>query len=116
MNELIQTIFRNFTVEGNAVPVAYMYYQGHGEPYVTYMETDMDNSYAGDDELIGYIDYYDFDVYSKGNYKKIIEGIKQLMKANGFMWQPSRTSPDMYETETGYFHKTLCFAIYREEQ
>ena len=116
MNELIQTIFRNFTVEGNAVPVAYMYYQGHGEPYVTYMETDMDNSYAGDDELIGYIDYYDFDVYSKGNYTKIIEGIKQLMKANGFMWQPSRTSPDMYETETGYFHKTLCFAIYREEQ
>ena len=57
-----------------------------------------------------------FDVYSKGNYTKIIEGIKQLMKANGFMWQPSRTSPDMYETETGYFHKTLCFAIYREEE
>lgn len=115
MNELIQTIFRNFTVSGNRVPVAYMFYQGHGEPFVTYMQTDADSSYSGDDDLIGYVDYYDFDVYSKGNYTEIIEAIKQLLKANGFVWQPSRTSPDMYETETGYYHKTLCFAIYREE-
>lgn len=115
MNELIQTIFRNFTVSGKRVPVAYMFYQGHGEPFVTYMQTDADSSYSGDDDLIGYVDYYDFDVYSKGNYTEIIEAIKQLLKANGFVWQPSRTSPDMYETETGYYHKTLCFAIYREE-
>ena len=70
---------------------------------------------SGDDELIGYADYYDFDIYSKGNYKKIIEKVKELLRESDFVWQPSRSSADMYETETGYYHKTLCFGILREE-
>ena len=71
MNELIEAIFANFTVNGVRIPVTFLYYNGHGEPYVTYMEQDMDNSYSGDDELLGYVDFYDFDVYSKGNYLEI---------------------------------------------
>ena len=35
------------------------------------------------------------------------------MKNNGFTWQPSRDSRDFYEDDTGYYHKTLCFAIER---
>lgn len=115
MNELIQSIFKNFTVDGKVIPVSFLQYNGHEKAYVTYMETDADNSLSGDDDLIGYVDFYDFDVYSKGNYSKIIEQIKQLLKDNGFVWQPSRTSPDMFEVDTGYYHKTLCFAIYKEE-
>ena len=115
MNELIQTIFENFTVNGNEIPVTFLYYQGHGEPYVVYMQIDADASLSGDDGLIGYVDYYDFDIYSKGNFLPIIERVKTLLKENGFVWQPSRTSADMYEEETGYYHKTLCFAILREE-
>lgn len=115
MNELIQTIFRDFEVNGVKIPVAFMFYQGHGEPYVVYMQEDADNSLSGDDELIGYVDYYDFDVYSKGNFFPIIERVKQILKENGFVWQPSRSSSDMYETDTGYYHKTLNFAILREE-
>lgn len=115
MNELIQTIFRDFEVDGVSIPVKFMYYKGHGEPYVTYMNQDKDNSLSGDDDLIGYVDYYDFDVYSKTNYFQIIERVKQLLKENGFVWQPSRTSIDFYETDTGYYHKTLNFAFLREE-
>lgn len=115
MNELIETIFRDFEVDGVSIPVKFMFYQGHGEPYVVYMQEDADNSLSGDDELIGYVDYYDFDVYSKGNYFPIIERVKQILKENGFVWQPSRSSSDMYETDTGYYHKTLNFAILREE-
>lgn len=110
MNELIKTIFTGFTVDGKPIPVSYMFYEGHGEPYVTYMNVEMNNSLSGDNELLGYIAYYDFDVYSKGNYTKIIESIKTLLKQNGFVFQPSRCSEDMYETDTGYFHKTLNFA------
>ena len=80
------------------------------------MQTDADSSYSGDDELLGYADYYDFDIYSKGDYTNIVKSVKALLKANDFVWQPSRTSPDMYETDTGYYHKTLCFAILREEK
>lgn len=115
MNELIEQIFNNFTVDGVQIPVSYMFYEGHGEPYVVYMQENADSSFSGDDELLGYVDYYDFDVYAKGNYSKIVEGIKEIMKANNFVWQPSRSSMDMYETDTGYYHKTLNFAILKEE-
>lgn len=115
MNELIETLFKDFTVDDVSVPVSFLFYEGHGEPYITYMQTDADSSYSGDDELLGYADYYDFDIYSKGDYTNIVKSVKALLKANDFVWQPSRTSPDMYETDTGYYHKTLCFAILREE-
>ena len=115
MNELIQSIFNNFIVDGVPVPVAFLRYKGKSTTYVTYMETDINNSYAGDNEILGYVSYYDFDIYSKGNYFNIVESIKNLMKENGFVWQPSRTSQDMYEDDTGYFHRTLSFAKEREE-
>ena len=115
MNELIESIFQNFTVDGVEIPVSFMFYEGHGEPYVVYMEQDADGSLSGDDELLGYVDYYDFDVYSKGNYLNVIESVKALLKANNFVFQPSRSSRDMFEPDTGYYHKTLNFAIFKEE-
>lgn len=115
MNELIESIFANFTVDDVEIPVSFLFYEGHGEPYVTYMQQDADNSLSGDDELIGYVDYYDFDVYSKGNISNIIESVKEKLKENNFVWQPSRSSGDLYETDTGYYHKTLNFAYLREE-
>lgn len=115
MNELIQSIFTNFEVDGVSIPVKFMRYNGKETTYVTYMETDLDNSYSGDNEILGYVSYYDFDIYSKGNYFNIVKKIKKIMKDNGFMWQPNRTSQDMYEDDTGYYHKTLCFAIERQE-
>lgn len=115
MHELIKTIFTDFYVDGISIPVEFLRYDGKLTTYVTYMETDINNSYAGDNEILGYVSYYDFDIYSKGNYFNIVEEIKKIMKDNGFIWQPSRTSQDMYEADTGYFHKTLCFAIERQE-
>lgn len=115
MNELIEQIFAGFTVDGVSIPVHFLFYEGHDEPYVTYMQQDADNSLSGDDDLIGYVAYYDFDVFSKGNFTKIIESVKAILKANGFVWQPSRSSQDMYETDTGYYHKTLNFAYLKEE-
>lgn len=116
MNELIKTIFTDFTVDGVAIPVKFLRYEGHGQPYITYQQVDADNSLSGDDDLIGYVDYYDFDIYSKGNYTKIIESVKALLKQNDFIWQPSRSSADLYENDTGYYHKTLNFAFLREEE
>lgn len=115
MNSLIETIFQNFQVDGKSIPVSFLRYEGKSTTYITYELNDMDNSFSGDDELLGYVDYYDFDIYSKGNYMNIVESVKQIMKANGFMWQPSRSSGDLYEDDTGYYHKTLNFAIEKEE-
>jgi hypothetical protein len=115
MNELIKKIFTDFEVDGVKIPVKFLKYEGHDEPYITYQQVDIDGSLSGDDELIGYVEYYDFDVYSKGNYIKIIEQLKKLLKKNGFVWQPSKSSTDMYEDDMGYYHKTLNFAIFKEE-
>jgi hypothetical protein len=114
-NELIETILDGFKVNDVDVPVSYMFYEGHGEPYIVYMQQDIDNSITGDDELIGYVEYYDFDVYAKDSYADIIERLKEILKSNGFVWQPSRSSIDMYEVDTGYYHKTLNFAFLKEE-
>ena len=115
MNSLIEDIFTNFKVNGQSIPVSFLRYEGKAATYITYELMDMDNSYSGDDTLLGYVDYYDFDIYSKGNYFPVVESVKNLLKANGFMWQPSRSSGDLFEDDTGYFHKTLNFAIERQE-
>ena len=115
MNSLIETIFTNFKVNGQSIPVSFLRYNGKATTYITYQLQDMDNAYGGDDTLLGYVDYYDFDIYSKGNYFPIVESVKNLLKANGFMFQPSRSSGDLFEDDTGYFHKTLNFAIEKQE-
>lgn len=116
MNKLIEQIFNNFTVDGVKIPVVWLYNEGHEDTYIVYMEQDMDSSLTGDDTLLAYVDFYDFDVYSKGNYFKVIEEMKKILTQNGFVWQVSRSSQDMYETDTGYYHKTLNFAIYKQEE
>jgi hypothetical protein len=110
MNEEIETIFANFKVNNINIPVNFLDYNGNKNTYIVYMETDKDNSYSGDNEILGFVDYYDFDIYSKGNYLEVVREVKRLLKENGWTWQPSRDSEDMYETDTGFYHKTLCFA------
>ena len=115
MNNEIQTIFEGFTVGGNVIPVSFMRYNGKSSTYITYQEIQDDTSFSADDELQAYVTYYDFDIYSKGNYLNIIESVKEILEANGWRWQPSMTSQDLYEDDTGYYHKTLCFAKIKEE-
>lgn len=115
MNSLIEKIFADFVVDNKTIPVSFLRYEGKKETYITYQSISNSGSLSGDDEIIGYIDYYDIDIYSKSNYLNIVREVKKIMKANGFMWQPSMSSEDMYEDDTGYYHKTLCFAIDRME-
>lgn len=112
MNETIQTLLKNFVVNGEKIASAFLNYEGHDEPYIVWMHQDASSSCSGDDDLIGYIDYYDFDVYSKGNYTDIITALIRLLESNNFKWQPSRSSQDMYDVDTGYYHRTLNFAIH----
>lgn len=115
MNRLIESIFDGFSVGGINIPISYMYYMGHGEPYIVYMGVWVDNVLRGDDSLIAYGDYYDFDVYAKGNYKEIVEAVITLLEQNGFVWKPEKSGRDMYDPDTGYYHKTINFIYLREE-
>lgn len=113
INSVIEQLFTNFTVDGVVIPVSFLRYTGNKTTYITYMLTDTNNSLSAEDQIENYVDLYDFDIYSKGNYLKIIEEVINKMTQAGFIWQPSQSSGDMYEDDTGYFHRTLCFAIER---
>ena len=104
-NEEIET-----TLSALKVPVEFMFYEGDAETYVTYMQLDKDNAIAAEDKVIGCVQYYDFDVYSKGNYLTVINNLIDLMQAAGWTYQPSRDSPDLYERDTQFYHKTICLA------
>lgn len=116
MNNELQRIFEGFTVEGKSIPVSFLRYTGKETTYITYQEVQDDTSFSADDDLQAYVTYYDFDIYSKSNYLKIIESVKEILKANDWRYQPSMTSQDLYEDDTGYYHKTLCFAKIKEEE
>ena len=49
----------------------------------------------------------DIDIYSDGNYLAIQDEIERIMEDNEFV--RSGCSPDMYEEDTGLFHKTIEF-------
>ncbi len=116
MNNELQSVFANFEVSGKSIPVAFLRYTGKETTYITYQEIQDDTPFSADNELQAYVRYYDFDIYSKGNYLAIIESVKEILEANGWIWQPSMTSQDLYEDDTGYYHKTLCFAKIKEEK
>lgn len=115
-NTLIEQIFADFTVGGVDIPVAFLRYDGKKDTYVTYQQTYSNDPFSSDDELQNYVDFYDFDIYSKGNYIPIVEAVKTILKNNGFRWQPNRSSGDMYEDDTKFYHKTLSFSIERSIQ
>lgn len=115
-NGLIQQLFANFVVDGVSIPVAFLRYNGKKTTYITYQQTNANDAFSGDDELQNYVDFYDFDIFSTGNYINIVEAVKQILKDNGFRWQPTRSSGDMYEDETKLYHKTLSFSIERSIQ
>lgn len=115
MNSEIQQMFANFTVDGKEIPVSFLRYNGKATTYVTYQQVEAESALSADDELQNYVVYYDFDVYSKQNYLAILDAIKSILKANGWRWQPRMSSADMYEDDTGYYHKTLNFSIEKGE-
>ena len=110
MNSEIETIFANFTVDSVSIPVSFMFYDGDADSWIVYSNSDNDSSYSGNDEILGYVTYYDFEIYCKGNYFKILSQVISLMEENGWQFEPSLSSSDQYDRDTKIYSKTLCFA------
>lgn len=110
MNAEIESIFDGFTVDDVAIPVAFMFYDGEDDTWIVYSNVDNYHSYSGDDELLGYVTYYDFEVCSKGNYFNVMQAVKALMLENGWSFVPEYSSRDNYDRDSRVYSKTLCFA------
>ena len=105
--KLLKRIFTNFIVDGNEIPVEYLKYKGKSKTYVTYTFTGDDPKLFGENKEIGSVISIDIDIYSDGNYLAIQDEIERIMEDNDFI--RSGCSLDMYEEDTGLFHKTIEF-------
>ena len=110
MNAEIETIFDGFTVDEVEIPVSFVFYDGDADSWIVYNNVDNYHSLCGDDELLGYVTYYDFEIYSKGNYLNVMQAVKSLLIKNGWSFQPQMSSRDNYDRDTRVYSKTLCFA------
>lgn len=100
--ELIKNIFKDFEV-----PVEYLTYKGKSKTYVTYTFTGDDPKLFGDNKELGSVISIDIDIFSDSNFLAIEEKIKTIMEANNYI--RVGCSPDMYEEDTGLYHKTIEF-------
>lgn len=108
MNEEIKGIFGNeITVDGASVPVAHLRYRGESKTFVVWTMLGNKPTLSGDDEPIFGVASVDIDVYSDGNYLKVIAEIKRIMIENGWLWVED--SAEMYEDDTGLYHITITF-------
>ena len=105
--KLLKNIFTDFIVDDQEIPVEYIKYKGKNKTYVTYTFTGDDPQLFGEDKEIGSVISLDIDIYSDKNYLAIQEAIENRMEDNDFIRTGS--SPDMYEEDTGLFHKTIEF-------
>lgn len=105
--ELLNSIFKDFKVDKKKVPVSYLKYEGKEKTYVTYTFTDdRPKLFAENKELASAISI-DIDIFSDGNFLAIEDKVKKIMENNDFIRIGS--SPDMYEEDTGLYHKTIEF-------
>lgn len=115
MNEELKKIFGDeIEVGGKTIPTAHLKYKGEETTYVVWTITAEIPALSADDEPIFSIVSVDVDVYSKGNYLNVITEIKKIMKENGWVWVGD--SPEMYEDDTGLYHKTISFEKERDLQ
>ena len=109
-NSIIENVLSGIVIDGNPVELAFLYYVGSGEPYIVYSEIHKDRSYSADDLNEGYFSNIDIEIYSAKNYLPIIEVVLSRLESAGFIYEPNKDSSDMYDPDTKYYHKTLCFA------
>ena len=82
------------------VPVAHLKYKGNKKTYVVWTIIDEMPAFSSDDEITDSEVNVDIDIYSDSNYLKI-------MKENEWIWDGD--SIEMYEEDTGLYHKTISF-------
>lgn len=108
MNEEIEKIFQGkITINEKDIPVSFMEYVGDSEDYVVYYNDGNTPCYYSDDDVVYSNNELEFNVYTKGNYLKIVEKIKEIMKKNGYNWLGD--NGDLYETDTKYHHFVITF-------
>lgn len=107
MNKEIEKIFSDFSVDNVIIPIEFMKYKGKLKTYMTYHEIDNEPELFSNDIPLYSLDTYDIDIYTNGNFLNIVKEVKKKMLESDWTW--IEDSQDMYEEDTGLYHKTITF-------
>lgn len=99
------------TLQPLNVPVAFLVYTETTRPYITFLELDQRSSLDCDNQEKETAHTIQVDVFHTGNYKDLVESVKQKLIAVGFT---RSNEQDFYETDTKLFHKVIRFSYYEE--
>lgn len=109
-NELIKNALTGMTTAtGESIPVAFMVYKGDKKTYITFSELDKYPRLMADDECEYSAPRFDIDIFTQGNFIAILKEVKERLTNAGWTWVED--SPDLYEADTKFFHKTTTFEI-----
>lgn len=107
INPQIEKMFKDFKVEKKPVPIAYLQYFGTDDVYLTYYTWSEIPELFYDDDYNTEVCFGTIDIWSKRNFKEIVELVKQKLRENRFIWTDNGT--EIYEPDTGYFHVPINF-------
>ena len=108
MNEEIKLILgEKLIISNEEIPISHFKYEGKSKKFITWVTGEETPALSANDEDICSICPVDVDVFSDGNYLDIVKEIKKLMKNKDWIW--TGDSPEMYEEDTGLYHKTISF-------
>ena len=107
MHKEIKKILKDFKVNGKSIPVEHLRYKGKSNTFVTWTLLDEEPGLNGGDKCLYSVCPVDIDIYSDGNYLDILDEVKKLMTNNDWIW--TGDSEEMYEDDTGLYHRTSSF-------
>lgn len=97
------------SLESLGVPVDFHTYTGDADTYITFFQFDERTAFAADDEEFAAELSYQVNIFSKGNYMSLIQGVKEQMKTLGGV----RTSEVDIYNEGGIYQRSMRFTFTR---
>lgn len=102
INPIIERAFENYNI-----PISYMNYKGNSNSYLTYYTwKELPDNYADNENEIE-IAYGTIDIFSKNNFKSILNDVKEILKNNDFL--VTDIGSEMYEEDTDFYHVPVNF-------
>lgn len=94
------------TLSSLGVPVSFQTYSGNEKTYITFFSYNEQGEEWAENKEIATCFYVQVDIWSKFDYVKLEEKIKQAMEPVGFR---RVSAQELYESDTKTFHKALRF-------
>jgi len=107
INPILEEIFKDFIVDGATIPISFMQYGGDKTAYLTYYTWYEKPELFSDDDYHAEVIHGTIDIFSKENFKNILESVKKKLKENDLTWTDNGS--ETFEEDTGFFHVPVNF-------